>query len=433
MADDSPKGSGARVADMGQSVYHINGRRRSSLSPSSGFVAVNSRQNDQENYAQEPSRTAINGASAHGASAATRAELLGKFFTTNERAMPAMPAVECEQPSRRASITTPRNSSAKSRNNKPTTAEPVDYASILLNSASPVPIPNTPSSLLPYSKPANERHDDSGPYKAEMVNRIELLQRNDRIVPPCDRCRRLHMDCLKNLTACMGCTKKHAKCSWKDVNDEELRDNPPMPRAENASGDDEAGASGSDRETSRNLTDNINNEQGSRKYLHDELQGVADEELLGEDGTDEDELALPLQKFEEGSHHRNKVSSPVKMKRPLSAASPTPKVEPESDLQQQQRDFGGAAASSPVHGLAQIVNGLMNNNNTIHLGAPNNIAAAALALPSESEKIECLARAFEEELEDTAHPNREGGPAAASSFGLAPPTATHSSTALGEA
>ena len=32
------------------------------------------------------------------------------------------------------------------------------------------------------------------------------------------------MDCLKNLTACMGCTKKHAKCSWKDVREEELRD-----------------------------------------------------------------------------------------------------------------------------------------------------------------------------------------------------------------
>jgi hypothetical protein len=30
------------------------------------------------------------------------------------------------------------------------------------------------------------------------------------------------MDCLKNLTACVGCTKKHAKCSWRDVREEEL-------------------------------------------------------------------------------------------------------------------------------------------------------------------------------------------------------------------
>ena len=33
------------------------------------------------------------------------------------------------------------------------------------------------------------------------------------------------MDCLKNLTACMGCTKKHAKCSWRDVRESELREN----------------------------------------------------------------------------------------------------------------------------------------------------------------------------------------------------------------
>ncbi len=54
---------------------------------------------------------------------------------------------------------------------------------------------------------------------------MESLHRGERILPPCDRCRRLHMDCLKNLTACMGCTKKHAKCSWKDVREEELRTN----------------------------------------------------------------------------------------------------------------------------------------------------------------------------------------------------------------
>lgn len=419
VAADSPKGSGPRVADMGQSTYNTNGRRRSSVSPSSGFVAVNSRQNDQENYAQELSRTAINGASAHGASAATRAELLGKFFTTNER---AMPVAEYEQSSRRASIATPRNSSAKSRNTKPTTAEPVDYASILLNSASPVPIPNTPTSLLPYSKPANERFDDSGPYKGEMVNRMELLQRGDRIVPPCDRCRRLHMDCLKNLTACMGCTRKHAKCAWKDVNDEELRDNPPMPQAERASGDDEAGASGSDGEICQNIP-TTNNEQTMRKYPHDERQGVADEELLGEDGTDEDELTLP-QKFEEGAHH-NKVSFPVKMKRPPLAASPTPKIEPDSEPQ--QRDLGGvASSSSSAHGLAQRVNGSMNNN--IHPSAMNTNTAAH-TLPLESEKMDHLARLLEEELEDTAHPSREGP--TASSFGLASPNETNNSTKLG--
>lgn len=444
VAEGSTKGSSARGADMGPLAYNTNGRRRSSVSPSSGFVAVNSRQSDQESYAQELSRTAINGAPAHGASEATRADLLGKFFTTNER---AVPIVEYEESPRRASIATPRNSSAKARNIKPATGEPMDFSNtIILNSTSPVPIPNTPIMLLPYNKPANEKSDDSGPYKAEMVTRMDVLQRGDRVVPPCDRCRRLHMDCLKNLTACMGCTRKHAKCSWKDVNDEELRDNPPMPRAERASGDEEAGASGSERGTCQNVSNDINNEQSPRKYPHDERQGVADEELLGEDGTDEDELALP-HKFEEGSHHNNKEGShhhdkegshhhnkegshhhnkapySVKLKR-LLPASPTPKIEPETEPLQQQRDPGDVvSSSSPAHGLAQIANGSMNHNNNDAA-----TAAAALPLPSEGEKMDRLARLFEEELEDTAHPSREGQ--TASSFGLAPATESNSSAAL---
>ena len=197
-----------------------------------------------------------------------------------------------------------------------------------------------------------------------------------------------------------------------------------MPRAERASGDEEAGASGSERETCQNLPNDTNNEQPPRKYPHDERQGVADEELLGEDGTDEDELAL-THKFEEGSHHHNKVSLPGKMKRPLLPASPTPKIEPESEPSQQQRDLGGAASStSPGHGLAQVANGSMNHDN-------NHPAAAALPLPSEGEKLDRLARHFEEQLEDTAHPSREGQPT--SSFGLVPTTDTNCSAALGGA
>ena len=91
---------------------------------------------------------------------------------------------------------------------------------------SPVPIPNTPSNLLPASSQRaslQPEKDDGGPFKVEMVHRMESLAKGERIIPPCDRCRRLHMDCLKNLTACMGCTKKHAKCSWKEVREPELR------------------------------------------------------------------------------------------------------------------------------------------------------------------------------------------------------------------
>lgn len=93
-----------------------------------------------------------------------------------------------------------------------------------------VPIPNTPASLMPQQKPNTWNRDDGGPYKAEMISRMETMKRGERVIPPCDRCRRLHMDCIKNLTACLGCTKKHAKCSWKDVSLEELESTAPAAR-----------------------------------------------------------------------------------------------------------------------------------------------------------------------------------------------------------
>ncbi|CAG9983416.1 unnamed protein product [Clonostachys byssicola] len=51
---------------------------------------------------------------------------------------------------------------------------------------------------------------------------VERLGRGESIHPPCDRCRRLRQPCLKHLTACQGCTKKHAKCSWKSATEEEI-------------------------------------------------------------------------------------------------------------------------------------------------------------------------------------------------------------------
>jgi hypothetical protein len=80
--------------------------------------------------------------------------------------------------------------------------------------------PNIPTTTSQPS-PAKEKEADS-PYKTEMVSRMDSLKRGERILPPCDRCRRLHMDCVKNLTACQGCTKKHAKCSWRDVRQSEV-------------------------------------------------------------------------------------------------------------------------------------------------------------------------------------------------------------------
>ena len=207
-----------------------------SVSPPIGFTAVNARQSAPVertiDLTRDPAATAaevlfqsantdniayINGTSIKGASPTLRAELMKKFFSSADR------EARSEEEHRRASAGMTRSSPQQmsSTRTKPR-SESMDKGGPPNMNSPAVAIPNTPASLMPYSKPSQAERDDGGPYKAEMVNRMESLHRGERILPPCDRCRRLHMDCLKNLTACMGCTKKHAKCSWKDVREEEL-------------------------------------------------------------------------------------------------------------------------------------------------------------------------------------------------------------------
>ena len=90
------------------------------------------------------------------------------------------------------------------------------------------------------------------------------------------------MDCLKNLTACMGCTKKHAKCSWKDVEEQELRDHPFVARIKVPDEGNDTGSDGDGR-GSVSGTDSLR-----RKEIAREKVGVRDEELLGEETGDED-------------------------------------------------------------------------------------------------------------------------------------------------
>ena len=271
--------------DRVSSSNQVNGDRQTSQSPTSGFVAVNSRPStiNESGHSQNgygpavsdrvkvPAANVGNSKSLHTASPATRAELLNCFTSPGAHTS----ASDYDQSSKTPASASRSHHSTKSK--PKSSSELVDF-SLLMNSASPVPIPNTPSSLLNFNRPSPaDRFDDSGPYKAEMLARMDQLQRGDRVLPPCDRCRRLHMDCLKNLTACQGCTKKHAKCSWKDVTDQELRDNPYVPRAEKEElVEGEIGGEGS---------------SASAMILDESVQGVRDEELLGEDGSDE---SMPL-------------------------------------------------------------------------------------------------------------------------------------------
>ncbi|KAL7788678.1 hypothetical protein V8C37DRAFT_387589 [Trichoderma ceciliae] len=63
--------------------------------------------------------------------------------------------------------------------------------------------------------PATEVH------RPLVLQKIDTLNKGEIIFPPCDRCRRLRLQCVKHLTACRGCTKKHARCNWRSVTDDE--------------------------------------------------------------------------------------------------------------------------------------------------------------------------------------------------------------------
>ncbi|KAJ5247373.1 hypothetical protein N7468_002356 [Penicillium chermesinum] len=168
-----------------------------------GFLAVNAARAEAEAEAHASqfmfpqsntdNVTIINGTSVKGASPTTRSELMKKFFTTADRQTRGLedPAASGNPPP----APQPRGS------------DPAGY-SLYNTSSTPVAIPGTPSSPPPtQNRPP--RKGRGRPLQTEMIAHMEELQRGERVVPPCDRCRRLHMDCVKNLTACVGCTKKH--------------------------------------------------------------------------------------------------------------------------------------------------------------------------------------------------------------------------------
>lgn len=73
-----------------------------------------------------------------------------------------------------------------------------------------------------FSRPLAPSVEGAQPFRSICQAHMEGLARGSRVMPPCDRCRRLRMDCLKNLTSCAGCTKKHSRCHWREVSKDEV-------------------------------------------------------------------------------------------------------------------------------------------------------------------------------------------------------------------
>lgn len=90
------------------------------------------------------------------------------------------------------------------------------------NTVNPSNAPNYHPIKHNFSRPLPPALESSQPFRPLCQAHMDSLPRGNRVLPPCDRCRRLRMDCVKNLTSCSGCTRKHARCHWRDVSRDEL-------------------------------------------------------------------------------------------------------------------------------------------------------------------------------------------------------------------
>lgn len=84
----------------------------------------------------------------------------------------------------------------------------------------PTHSPTRRDSTAPTPTLTNEGLD--APHRSIIQARLEQLARGDHMTPGCDRCRRLRSPCVKHLTSCQGCTRKHTKCTWNSVTPDEI-------------------------------------------------------------------------------------------------------------------------------------------------------------------------------------------------------------------
>lgn len=178
--------------------YHLSGRK----------AAINSRRSTPQS--QGPGFQAVNQpqqqrGSGHTPGYDLRADLLQQFLAHSSQPGSSRVTGSASIP------TTPVIQQA------PVTTRPPSQQ-VLMQSGRPSP------SAYPESSQRSELQadDPTAGHRPLITARIEKLARGETIHPPCDRCRRLRVACIKHLTACQGCTKKHAKCGWRSVTDEEI-------------------------------------------------------------------------------------------------------------------------------------------------------------------------------------------------------------------
>lgn len=104
----------------------------------------------------------------------------------------------------------------------PSSGQSRSTSTTALSQGSPSMTTSQPQRLVGSTRSVASEDAQPDTFRPLITQKIDKLVRGDIIRPPCDRCRRLKLQCIKHLTACQGCTKKHAKCSWKAVTNDEV-------------------------------------------------------------------------------------------------------------------------------------------------------------------------------------------------------------------
>ncbi|KAH7018272.1 uncharacterized protein B0I36DRAFT_37292 [Microdochium trichocladiopsis] len=189
--------------------YHLGGRK----------AAINARRSSQSSSSKSPFQAANQlRPGAAGPTYDLHADLLAQFMNNpHQSRLSSTSSVPPTPVTASTSVTTPRTSlqyiqqpqhpqqQQQHQQSQPSTA----YSAA---SGRPSPV---------FSAESSAREPDEE-YRHLVTSVVEKLGRGETIYPPCDRCRRLRTQCVKHLTACQGCTKKHARCVWKGLTEEEV-------------------------------------------------------------------------------------------------------------------------------------------------------------------------------------------------------------------
>ncbi|GKT46079.1 uncharacterized protein ColSpa_06260 [Colletotrichum spaethianum] len=173
--------------------YHLSGRR----------AGINSRHGGQQGSSSAfQSVNHSRGHAPHGSGYDLHADLLQQFLSSSQAYPPRVPSS--------AGLETAHSTGQHT----PPATNPHPHSLPLQGRPAVVHAP-----VIPHR---DSSYDPSSAHRGIITARIEKLNKGDQIWPPCDRCRRLKSPCIKHLTACQGCTKKHAKCGWKTITEEEI-------------------------------------------------------------------------------------------------------------------------------------------------------------------------------------------------------------------